>query len=297
MYNHKVYKIRKQLAYYGYAGNLLVQICFSVGAAFVLLYLVDLDITVGTLVMLHQYYLSLISRFSSLSSSYAAYMQWVADTKTARGVYKSALTYNTQKDDMAIGNMIQVTKPFTFDQFKVTIPEMNIQNGGHYAIVGPNGSGKSTFFATIMKRRSLVVPRDYLFVSGIDINDIRSTDSFIHCSTGRYRWFPNRSVRENITYGSPGDVAEDLLKSYMTMMDLTDDTISDGQVQKGILIRAALSNKKIILLDEPTSAMSPDHQVAFFSTWKNILFKNKTLVIITHSEPDMKDFSDIIMFN
>ena len=64
-------------------------------------------------------------------------------------------------------------------------------------------------------------------------------------------------------------------------------------MQTGLLIRAALSNKNIILLDEPTSAMSPDHQDLFFKIWKDILFQDKTLVIITHAD---QEFENMIKF-
>ena len=301
-YNKNIYNIKKKLSRYELIGNAIVHTCFSLGNVLVLIHIIDLDITVGTIVMLYEYYSSLKYKFINLSSAYAEYTQWKADTKTALGLYKKAIVLDRPKDDDLVikHKAIQVSRPFCIEQLKVTIPAMEILHGKHYVIVGPIGSGKSTFFALLMKRRTQSPPDNTVFISGIDVNDIRSTDSYIHCTTGRYRWLHDRTVRENVTYGIV-DYNTELVDKYMTTLDLTEESIklnnklSDGQIQKCILIRAALSNKNIILLDEPTSAMSPEHEVEFFKVWKDVLFKNKTLIIITHAQLT-SDFEHVYNF-
>ena len=69
--------------------------------------------------------------------------------------------------------------------------------------------------------------------------------------------------------------------------------LSGGEIQKLSLIRGLLQNKKIYILDEPTSAMDLESEKAFCSIVKEYL-DNKTVLIISHRQEILSVCDDII---
>ena len=72
--------------------------------------------------------------------------------------------------------------------------------------------------------------------------------------------------------------------------------LSGGEIQKLSLIRALLQDKKIYILDEPTSAMDLESESKFCSIVKEYLI-NKTVLIITHRQEILSVCDSIIQLN
>lgn len=174
--------------------------------------------------------------------------------------------------------------------------DLDIPAGATLALVGASGSGKSTI--------SLLLPRFYdpkagsLSVGGTDIRDftlaeLRRTvgvvfeDSFLFSD----------SIAANISFGRPDASAEDvraaaiaaeadgfisaLPQGYDTVIGERGLTLSGGQRQRLSLARAMLSDPRVLLLDDATSAVDPVTEAAIHDTLHR-LTRDRTTILIAH---------------
>ncbi|MDR0467951.1 MAG: ATP-binding cassette domain-containing protein [Campylobacteraceae bacterium] len=139
--------------------------------------------------------------------------------------------------------------------------EVNIalNNNEIIALYGPSGSGKTTFLKILSgleKSNSKIVvdgkiwqdEETFLLPQKRDIGFVFQD----------YALFPNMSVKENLLYAkNDRSLAKHLLKitELKELQDRKPDTLSGGQKQRVSLCRALMRSPKILLLDEPLSAL------------------------------------------
>ena len=181
-----------------------------------------------------------------------------------------------------------------------------ISAGDCVAIVGRIGSGKSTLVKGILK----LLPLDSgsILIDGHDINDVdpmllRSQITFVTQNPIPF----SRSILSNITYGS-GDVSrskvESLLKKYNLQNHLTLDLdaqagrkgshLSGGQRMIVFLLRVLLQNKRIVILDEPTSSLDVNTQEVIYKMIDDIKKNNCTIIVISHDSGILKHVNKVI---
>ncbi|MCX8164958.1 MAG: ABC transporter ATP-binding protein [Aquificaceae bacterium] len=134
-------------------------------------------------------------------------------------------------------------------------------------ILGNSGSGKTTLLRCIAGLES---PEEgYIEVGGevwldtkrgINLPPQKRGIGFVFQD---YALFPNMTVLENILYGMKKRdrvYVIELLKRFgmEALWDKKPDKLSGGQKQRVALLRALVSNPKLLLLDEPLSALDPD---------------------------------------
>jgi len=162
------------------------------------------------------------------------------------------------------------------------------------SIVGKIGSGKSSLIKSLLK---LTPYSGKIYVDGQDIAElgvetIRSQILFIRQNPLPF----NRSLYENIAYGNKNVNKQqiiDLFEKYNLNIyfnhNLDDDVgkkggkLSGGQRQMIFLLRVLLSDKPIIILDEPTSSLD-ENSTKYIINIMNDIIKSKTVIIITHNE-------------
>lgn len=165
------------------------------------------------------------------------------------------------------------------------------------AIVGTNGSGKSTIIKLIMGYYN--VSRGEVLHNGTNVLDInreylRSKITIINQNIVLF----NRSIIDNICYGNniPKEKVIQILKKLHvmrifknqpngleTLAGLHGSNLSGGQKQIIHLLRSYLSNKPIIIMDEPTSAIDSTNK-KYILRMINEMSKKSTLIIVTHDE-------------
>ncbi len=146
----------------------------------------------------------------------------------------------------------------------------HVRPGETVAIVGQTGSGKSTL--TDLINRTYDVSAGRILIDGVDIRDwqldaVRSQISRIEQDVFLF----SRSVADNIAFGMPGasherivevareaqahDFIESFAQGYETEIGERGVMLSGGQRQRLALARAFLSDPRILILDDSTSAI------------------------------------------
>jgi len=168
------------------------------------------------------------------------------------------------------------------------------------AIIGPSGAGKSTLIDILSRFRD--VNSGHIFFDDIDItklppDEIRNIIAYLP----QVPFLFNNSIKENIKFGKINSNSKDLhnatelagAKEFINNLEKKYDTLagelggkfSGGQRQRIGLARALISNRKILILDEPSSALDEySERVVKKSLLKLSKNKNYTIIIIAHRE-------------
>lgn len=184
---------------------------------------------------------------------------------------------------------------------------LHIPSKQRVALMGKIGSGKSTLINLLLRLKPYegIITIDNIDIATLPIAELRSNISYV---SQQPRMF-NRSVYDNILYGCKGtkkDVDELLqkfeLQSVFGDKNLDDDVGKNGERLSGgqkcvlALLRCFFKNSKILLLDEPTSALNKDMKVYVMKILQNLM-RNKTVIIITHDDEILSFVDRCITFD
>jgi ATP-binding cassette, subfamily B, bacterial len=146
---------------------------------------------------------------------------------------------------------------------------LELEPGETVALVGPNGAGKSTLLQLVP--RLAEVSAGAILLDGTDVRDLplSALRSAVGCAFEDPTLF-SASVRENVSYGTPGadeeavlaalaaaqaDFVADLPWGLDTRIGEQGMALSGGQRQRVALARAILARPTVLLLDDPLSAL------------------------------------------
>ncbi len=172
------------------------------------------------------------------------------------------------------------------------------------AIIGPSGCGKSTFLRSINRMNDLIPhvrTTGVLAVDGHDIYDKRTNLVSLRQQVGMVFQKPNpfpKSIFDNVAYGPrlqgvrrKGElqhVVEQSLKAAAIWDEVKDDlkksalALSGGQQQRLCIARALATRPRVLLMDEPCSALDPI-ATGRIEDLIGQLQSTYTIVIVTHN--------------
>ena len=183
-----------------------------------------------------------------------------------------------------------------------------IQEGEFFVLVGPSGSGKTTTLKLI-NRLIEQTDGDIYFedkrLKDYDLRELRLKTGYV---LQQIALFPNLTVAENIAlipemknYDKKEikEKTEDLLqkvglnpKHYMNSLP---KELSGGEKQRVGILRAIIANPKILLMDEPFSALDPLSKVQLQDLIKQLHDEYKrTTVFVTHDMDEAMKLADRI---
>jgi ATP-binding cassette subfamily B protein len=169
--------------------------------------------------------------------------------------------------------------------------------GETIAIVGQTGAGKSTL--TKLVNRTYDVTGGAVLIDGVDVRDwslqsLRSQISTIEQDIFLF----SRTIAENIAFGAPGTARREQIEQaareaqahdfimalpdgYDTVIGERGVTLSGGQRQRLAIARAFMTNPRILILDDSTSAIDSATEDQIQRAMRRIL-ENRTTLLITH---------------
>lgn len=169
------------------------------------------------------------------------------------------------------------------------------------SVIGPSGSGKSTLLRALC---DLVAPLEgEVLVNGVPPSKAR-TSYWVGLVPQRPTLMPNRTVEENIRLplevtGSPTSMSIDEVLELVQLRDfrsLYPVELSGGMQQRTALARALVTRPKLLLMDEPFSALDEllreDLQIEFSRIQRSL---GQTIVFVTHSVEEAVFLSDKIV--
>ena len=167
-----------------------------------------------------------------------------------------------------------------------------------YAVVGPSGAGKSTFLNLISGFAS--ISSGSIIWNGQEISNLPPAKRNVSILFQDNNLFPHLSVWRNLAlavthWPKISRNNEEKLKAVMSEVGILGlenrkpSQLSGGQQSRVALARVLLQKNKILLLDEPFSALGPSLKDQMLELIKKISKNKKLLVlIVTHDPADAK---------
>lgn len=181
---------------------------------------------------------------------------------------------------------------------------LRIRDNEFFTLLGPSGCGKTTLLRTIAGFETLTQGAIKLF--GEDIADLPPNKRPVNTVFQQYALFPHMDVTRNVMFGlqmlgqseaaarkRAGEVLE--LVQLSAFADRLPSQMSGGQQQRVALARALAPNPKVLLLDEPLSALDLKLRQAVRLELQQIQQETGiTFIFVTHDQEEALTMSDRI---
>ncbi|MBP0725261.1 ABC transporter ATP-binding protein [Bacillus sp. RG28] len=179
---------------------------------------------------------------------------------------------------------------------------LTLQKGEFVTLLGQSGCGKSTLLRSIAGLEDVDVGK--ILIDGKDITNLSPRQREVGMVFQSYALFPNMTVFDNIAYGLKMKKAKDInakVKKMIEMVDLNGKEksyphqLSGGQQQRVALARALVMEPKVLLLDEPLSALDAKIRKSLQKELKRIQKElDITTIFVTHDQEEAMTMSDRI---
>ena len=180
---------------------------------------------------------------------------------------------------------------------------IQVEDGEIVSILGPSGCGKTTLLNIILG----IVEADAgtIVYNGEDLTRTVMEKRGFNIVFQDYALFPNLNVYQNITYGlknKPGISSKEEVEELIHLLGLEDhlnkrvDQLSGGQKQRVALARTMVMKPRILLLDEPLSALDGVIKESIKDRIKTIAREyHLTTIIFTHAPEEALTLSDRVL--
>jgi len=202
---------------------------------------------------------------------------------------------------------------FEYPDSAVELKDLNriISNGEKIGITGESGSGKATEIHILM---TLIWPKDRRVLIDNQLLDKTKVDSWREKMSyvAQDPFILDSTIVENIAIGEElgnvdlekinyiienlflSDLVDQLPDGIYTRIGENGEKISGGQKQRIAIARAIYSNSDIIILDEVTSNLDMENERKIVESMLSDIFRNKTLIFISH-HPQVIEYCDRVI--
>jgi len=182
---------------------------------------------------------------------------------------------------------------------------LEIHDKEFITLLGPSGCGKTTTLRII---GGFETPdAGDVFFDGKRINDVPPYQRQVNTVFQRYALFPHLNVFDNIAFGlrlhkCPDATIKAKVKEMLALVNLKGferrrvSTLSGGQQQRVAIARALVNQPKVLLLDEPLSALDLKLRKDMQNELKNIQHQTGiTFIYVTHDQEEALSMSDTVV--
>ena len=182
---------------------------------------------------------------------------------------------------------------------------ISVKQGEFLTLLGPSGCGKTTLLRMIAGFGQ--PDSGEILINGTDITEMPPHERPVNTVFQRYALFPHLDVYENIAFGLklqkvPEKEIDQRVRRVLKMVSMTDyedrdvESLSGGQQQRVAIARAIVNQPKVLLLDEPLSAldlkMRKDMQIELKEMHRKL---GITFIYVTHDQEEALTLSDTIV--
>jgi len=193
--------------------------------------------------------------------------------------------------------------------------DLDLERGEHVAIIGPSGSGKSTFIRCL----NLLERPEH---GTIDLDGQRVFDATVRGRAGdarrlrrqvgmvfqSFNLFTTHTALENVSLaqrkvlGRSKAEADERSNALLTRVGLAEHAhkhpsqLSGGQQQRVAIARALALDPRVMLFDEPTSAIDPEMRNEVLAVMKDLAAGGMTMVVVTHELQFAELAADRVLF-
>ena len=181
----------------------------------------------------------------------------------------------------------------------------DVKEGEFLSVLGPSGCGKTTLLRILIGLETQT--SGTILMDGEDISHLKPDERGMGIIFQNYALFPNMTVLENVEYAlklheQTKKESRKIALSTLEAIGMHDqinkrpNQLSGGQQQRVAIARTLALNPKIVLLDEPISALDVSMREVMKKELKEIQKKfNSTMIFITHEQEEAFYLSDRIM--
>lgn len=183
--------------------------------------------------------------------------------------------------------------------------DLEVRDGEYVTILGPSGCGKTTLIKIVA---GILRPtKGKIFLDGRDVTDVPLEDRDTGYVFQNIALFPHMTIQANAEYGPrvhSADAGETRSKAeeYLRLVDMLGKAghlpkeLSGGDQQKAALARALASGSKMLMLDEPLSALDARVRMELRYEIRRIVKRlGITVLHVTHDQEEAMSVSDRII--
>lgn len=195
-----------------------------------------------------------------------------------------------------------ISKSYKNKQVLVDI-NVTIESGEIISLLGPSGCGKTTLLNIILGLAGQTGGQ--LIYNGQDISKQSMQERGFNIVFQDFALFPHLNAYDNIVYGlknKNSQMSKEEVQEYIDFLELTPHLhkriheLSGGQKQRVSIARTLVMQPKILLLDEPLSALDGVIKESIKERIKSIAREfNLTTIIVTHDPEEALTLSDKVL--
>jgi spermidine/putrescine transport system ATP-binding protein len=182
--------------------------------------------------------------------------------------------------------------------------DLKIENGEFFSLLGPSGCGKTTLMRIIAGLEAQTSGE--ILLAGQKVSDWAPQSRPFNMVFQKYALFPHLTVEQNIAFGLKmkrvsQPEQEKRVEEILKMVNLGGfagrypDTLSGGQAQRVALARALINQPRVLLLDEPLSALDLKMREHMQTELRALQKKlGLTFIFVTHDQEEAFALSDRI---
>ena len=197
-----------------------------------------------------------------------------------------------------------VTKRFGAGPPAVDSVDLEVPRGELFALLGPSGCGKTTLLRMLAGFETPTAGE--IRIDGADVAGVPPNRRPVNMVFQSYAVFPHMSVFDNVAYGlkvtgAPVTERRERVREALGLVRLEGlearkpDQLSGGQRQRVALARALVKRPRVLLLDEPLSALDAKLREAMRRELVNLrIAVGITFVFVTHDQDEALSMADRI---